>query len=211
MENEVNRTAMSIRLTSTLILFAAVITSALGAPMKKPDIKQNSRPTMRYALTVTVDGAPGPFDAVSGSVDYKVSNGHCVPLTPISGATIAPENHASIALTRVSEHVYTGTIYADLMQDDDYYGMGVCHWSAVAAAATFKVNAMSFSPAISLDEIVAQKSVTRFFSNRSYLSAEKGSTDMLPVDTGESSAAAYKPELQGQLFSITLSAKEAFQ
>jgi len=201
---------MSIRLISTLILCIALITSALGAPMKKPDIKQNSHPTMRYALTVTVDGAPGPFDAVSGSIDYKVSNDRCVPLTPISGATITPENHAAIALTHVSDHVYTGTIYADLMQDENYYGMGVCHWTAVAAAVAFKIHNVSFSPAISLDEIVAQKSVTRFFSNRSYLAAGKGEADMGPVDTGEPRAAAYKPELQAQLFSITLSAREAF-
>lgn len=42
---------------------------------------------MRYEITMAIQGAPGPFDAVSGFVQYKVSNDHCVPLTRVIGAT----------------------------------------------------------------------------------------------------------------------------
>ena len=88
-----NRTALPTHLTSSLILSLALITSACGSSMKTPDIKQNQHPKMRYEIIMTIDGAPGPFDSVTAFVQYKVSNDRCVPLTPISGATLPPEHH----------------------------------------------------------------------------------------------------------------------
>lgn len=200
---------MTIRHALPLILSVALINSACGSPMKTPDIKQNPHPKMRYDLTLTIEGAPGPFDSVSGFVQYKVSNDHCVPLTPISGAKIPPESRIPIALSRVSEKVYKGVIYTDLMQDEDYYGLGICHWSVVAASADLKVKSVALSPAIFHDDIVAQKSVPTYFVNGDYLDGSPDGTER--VASGNPNRAFYLPESRTDVFSITLAAKEDFQ
>ena len=201
---------MSKRLTFSLILALALITSACGSPMKTPDIKQNPHPKMRYEITMTIQGAPGPFDSVSGFVQYKVSNGHCVPLTPISGATLPPENRTPISFIRVSDNLYKGVIYTDLMHDEDYYDLGVCHWSVTAVSADLKVGGTALSPAIFHDDIVAQKSVTTYFVNSDYFDSASANGEERVV-SGNLDRAFYLPAARTDLFSITLAAREDFQ
>jgi len=201
---------MPTRLTSSLILSLALITSAYGSSMKNPDIKQNPHPKMRYEITMTIDGAPGPFDSITAFVQYKVSNDRCVPLTPISGATLPPERRFPITFTRVSDTVYKSVIYADMMEDENYYGLGVCHWAVVAASADLKINGTSLSPAIFHDDIVAQKSVATYFVNSDYLESS-GANDQGRVVSGNTNRAFYLPASRTDLFSIALAAKEDFQ
>ena len=178
--------------------------------MKTLDIKQNPHPKMRYEIIMTIDGAPGPFDSVTAFVQYKVSNDRCVPLTPISGATLPPERRFPIAFTRVSDTVYKSVIYADLMEDENYYGLGICHWAVVAASADLKINGTSLSPAIFHDDIVAQKSVATYFVNRDYLDSS-GTSGQERVVSGNTNRAFYQPASRTDLFSIALAAKEDFQ
>jgi hypothetical protein len=201
---------MSTHLTFTLLLSLALITSACGSPMKTPDIKQNPHPKMRYEITMTIQGAPGPFDSVSGFVQYKVSNERCVPLTPISGARLTPEKTFPIDFSRVSDSVYKGTLYVDLLQDEDYYGLGVCHWSIVAASADLKIRDAALTPAIFHDDIVAQKSVATYFVNDDYLDSSNANGGERVV-SGNPNRAFYLPESRTDLFSVALAAKEDFQ
>jgi hypothetical protein len=210
--DQTSLTAMSKRLYSSLILSLALITSACGSPMKTPDIKQNPHPKMRYEITMTIQGAPGPFDAISGFVQYKVSNDRCVPLTPISGATLPPEKSVPLELSHVSDNVYKGTLYVDLLQDEDYYGLGVCHWAVVAATVSLKVKKADFSPDLFADGILKQASETRYFSKKQFEAADRGElgppvvSGVLPADYKN-----FKPEWQQDMFPVTLSAKEDFQ
>ncbi|HEY0198832.1 MAG TPA: hypothetical protein VGC19_09860 [Rhodanobacter sp.] len=201
---------MSKRLIFSLTLSLVLITSACGSPMKTPDIKQNPHPKMRYEITMTIQGAPGPFDSVSGFVQYKVSNSHCVPLTPISGATLPPESRIPIAFTRVSDNLYKAVIYTDLMQDEDYYGMGVCHWSVVATSADLKIKTTALSPAIFHDDIVAQKSVATYFVDSDYLDSD-GAHGEERVVSGNLNRDFYLPASRPDVFSVVLSANEDFQ
>jgi hypothetical protein len=172
--------------------------SAYGAAMSKPDIKLNPQPRMRYEITIKVDNAPGPFDRVEGVVDYRVSNDNCVPLTPVTGATVAPEKRVPIVLIHSGENVYKGEIYADLLQDEDYYGRGVCHWSVVAASANLFVKQVDFSAPLLHDDLLKGKPVTRYYSNRSY-----ATTRVERVDTGETDRSPYQDEASST-FSITV-------
>lgn len=110
----------------------------------------------------------------------------------------------------VSGNVYKATFYIDLLQDEDYYGMGICHWSVVAATAALKVKASDFSPALFLDEILAQKTIFTYFSNVEYANAHN-EKDMFPTITGSVKRSDYQPESRTDIFSITLAAKEDFQ
>ena len=185
-----------------LALLLATSTTAFGHPMKQPDIKLNPTPHKRYDVILTIDGAPGPFDTVTGVVDFKITNDRCVPLTPVIGATLAPEKRVPLALTRIDDHVYRGSFYADMLQDEDYYGMGICHWGVVGASVDLKVKKVDFNPAIFMSEILARKPVTRYFAKRSYLYA-----DIERVDIGNASRADFLQDAH-DTFAITLQAEE---
>jgi hypothetical protein len=171
--------------------------SAYGASMKKPDIKLNPNPRMRYEITVTVQDAPGPFDRVEGTVDYKVANRECVPLTPVVGATVVPEKRVTMELKPAGNNVYKGHLFADLIQDEDYYGLGVCHWTVVGANADFSHDIIDFSAAIFKDELVKSGAVKKYFANASYTDL-----DMKRVDIGEDSPDQYKD--RAHTFSISI-------
>jgi hypothetical protein len=193
----IESSAVSLGLMSALLCTC----SAYGAAMKKPDIKLNRQPRMSYEITVKVDNAPGPFDRIEGVVDYRVSNEVCVPLTPVTGATVAPEKRAPVVLTRTgSSNVYRGEVFADLLQDEDYYGKGVCHWSVVAASANLWVKQVDFSASLFHDDLLKGNPVTRYYSNRSYATTQMGR-----VDTGETDRSQYQDEANA-IFSVTISA-----
>lgn len=188
--------------SSALLLLLS--THAYGATMKQPDIKLNPNPRMRYEITATISGAPGPFERIEGTVDYKVFNGDCVPLTPITGATVEPQKRLPLVFERVSDNTFKSFVYVDQIQDEDYFGLGVCHWSVVGASVDFHHGGVNFSPAIYHDDIVGQNSVVRYFSERSY---ER--TSRSRIDIGSPSKSDFNDP--SAVFSITLKAMEKLQ
>ncbi|BDU18549.1 hypothetical protein [Dyella sp. GSA-30] len=188
------------------VLAFGFLTSAYATAMKNPAIKHNPTPKKRYDITLTVDGAPGPFDSITGFVEYKVTNDECVPLEPVSGATIAPEEKVPVVFKHEAGNVYIGAIYADLMQDEDYYGLGICHWQVVAASAVLKNNAVEFSPAIFHKDIEAQHTVPTYFVKGDYTDNTKPHSAF-----GTTNRSLFQPESRTDVFTVTLAAKEDFQ
>lgn len=154
---------MPKRLSSVLLL-AIALTTSCSASMKKPDIKNNPHPTQRYELTVTVKGAPGPFDKVVGNVLYQVHNPDCVPHAPVTGAADIPNTVLQIDLARVDDHTWKGYFFRDQLQDENYFGLGVCHWQVMSAGPHLQVHGMSLNPAPDLWNEPAEQSVTKYFS-----------------------------------------------
>jgi len=199
------------RLATILIVLLAIATTACSQSMKKPDIKLNPHPRMRYEITLTIEDAPGPFDTVEGSAGYEVANGSCVPLTPFTGATIEPTKNVPIALTRLSDKVYKGEIYVDLLADEDYFGLGLCRWSMPFADFGLRIGNLLFGHSIALNDILEGKSDTRYFNHRSYFSDDaKSQKDNRPrVSSGRANRSDFKEDSKST-FSTTLVAKKKF-
>ena len=172
---------------------------AYGASVTKPDVKLNPDPRMSYEITATVTGAPGTFESVEGSVDYKVTNLASVPVTHGSGATVEPQKRVPVVFKRVAAGVYKGVVHLDQIQDEDYFGLGVCHWSIVGTSVDFHHDQVNFSPAIYLDDILNGTNFVRYFSIKSY---ENASRDR--IDIGAPSKSAY--DEPSRTFAITLKA-----
>jgi hypothetical protein len=129
---------------------------------KHPDIKLNPHPVQRYELTATVD-APGPFDSVTGYVSYDVTNVECVPKDAWEGARNVPSTSRSFELTRVDAHTWKGHFYRDLLRDEDYFGLGVCHWDVGTVSPAFVVHEQSFNSGLMLTEMLSGQPGTRYF------------------------------------------------
>lgn len=179
--------------------------------MKNPDIKINPHPKMRYEITLSIEGAPGPFDAVKGSAGYEVTNGACVPLTPFSGATLKPDKNVPMSLNRVSDTAYKCDIYVDLLMDEDYFGQGLCRWSMRFVDFDLQIGNLAFAHSISLDDVLAGKSATRYFNNLSYVSedAKSPKSDHPRISSGNPERADFTDPKN--TFSMTITAKENFQ
>ncbi|MDM0040267.1 hypothetical protein QTH89_10545 [Variovorax sp. J22G21] len=201
------------RLSATALFLLLTLTlPACGQSMKQPDIKLNPQPKMRYEITLTIEDSPGPFDAVEGSAGYEVANGNCVPLTPFSGATLVPRKRVPMALTRVSDKVYKGEFYVDLLTDEDYFGLGLCRWVSTGINASLRIGNLSFGPFLSLNEIATKKSATRYFNRRSYFSEDaKSKRDDHPrISIGNANRSDFGDESKNT-FSTSLSAEERFE
>jgi hypothetical protein len=169
--------------------------------MNKPDIKLNPHPKMRYEITMTVEGAPGPFEKIEGHVDYHVSNLDSVPLTPFTGATVEPQAAAPLVFKHVSGNVYKAEFFADRFLDEDYFGHGVCRWSLVGVSGNLVHEPIRFSPSIFNNDVFSGTPVTRWFANDSY----KDST-LRRIDIGAPSPKEYKKP--DDVFSVTLQTAE---
>ena len=187
------------------IAVLAIHSIAYGQSTSHPKILANNRPLMRYEVTVRVDGAPGSFDRVEAVADYRVKNEDCVSLTPVTGATVAPEKRMPLELLPSEKNVYKFEFFADRLQDQDYFDKGICHWSVVAVSANLWNKNVDFSAPLFNKDLFQGRSVTRYYSHRSYLT-----TGLDRVDVGEANPAQYKDEA-GATFSITVDARQASQ
>jgi len=192
-----------LRFLSSLILSLGLVTSACGASMKTPDIKQNPHPTQRHEVTMMIDGAPGAFDAIESYVKYQVMNPQCVPMHEGSGATPTIEKSVPISLTKTGEHSFKGSFYSDLLQDEDYFGMGVCRWSVVATGARLKVRSVVFSPDLSKTDIESHQPDVTYFAKESF-SAQNAASD---VEVG-SEVTPFITQHPDKFFSVTLTVGE---
>jgi len=173
----------------------------------KLNIQHNPHPKMRYEITLTIQDAPGPFDSVTGHMQYEVENERCSPENPISGTyEKRPRINVPIVFSPVGPGVYTSTVYLDLLQDADYFGLGVCRWKMVAVIVGLKAGEVTFSPNISLNKIATQQTKIGYFAKETY--GQTAIKDLIYGSVPLSDWISKQPE---KFFSATLVAKESFQ
>ncbi|MGN2247737.1 hypothetical protein ACFWZ3_13700 [Frateuria sp. GZRR35] len=157
--------AMRRCVAAVLVAGLAALPAACSSPMD--DIKLNPHPTQRYELIATVD-APGAFDSVEGFLSYDVTNVECVPKNPVEGARNVPTTSRSFVLTRVDERTWKGSFYRDLLEDEDYFGLGVCHWDIGTVSPGFVVHGQTFGPGLMLPMVLSDQPFRRYFSKADY-------------------------------------------
>lgn len=177
--------------------------TACSRTMDDSDIKQNPHPKQAYEITVTIRDAPGPFDSVKGEMAFEVENHDCVPQDPVSGARKVPTRYPLVPLEALGGGRYRGTIYLDLLQDDDYFGLGTCHWQFNGLIVTAHAFNRTFGANFTPDQIRAQNVHDRYVPKDLYAPAPM---DDLNYPAGSSDADVMQhPE---KFFAIELTAKE---
>jgi hypothetical protein len=195
------------------VMFMTLFTSACNSSMKTPDIKRNPHPSMRYEIILTSRDAPGPFDSVSGYMQHQLLDKRCVPESPWEGVRAMPDAPIHFAFTRRSDREYVGTVYLDLLQDENYFGLGVCHWTMTLVGASIKAGAAAFAVSISMEDIVAGRPVLAYLPKQAYFEgsdAVAGSEGAIRLDKSISGmpagtpVAEYAAEHPDEFFTVTL-------
>lgn len=130
--------------------------------------KKNPHPVKRYEVIATAD-APGPWDSVSGTAFFDVVNLKCTPENTFLGVHVKPQDVAiDFEMTRANDRTWKGYFYRDAIQDEDYYGLGVCHWDAISVSAGFAAQGMNFSSGSLLGSFLQKDSQVRYFKKNAY-------------------------------------------
>jgi hypothetical protein len=182
-----------------------------AAPEPTPRRKLKPAPGRPFRITMTIKDAPGPLASVEGVAQYDVSNdAQCGHHLELVGVTPRITSLEPFELRKVSDNEYQGTIYADLIEDEDYYGNGVCHWEFTSVEIELKATGdqaeTRFLPDLTAEQVFAQQSVTTYFLKRFY--PRNAKLDNFP-DFGQKNREMLAPEISdSDLFTITLSARK---
>jgi len=175
----------------------------------------NPQPKQAYQITMTLADAPGPFAFMQGLVQYDVVNQECLspPKDNPGGAPMHLTRHIEFELTRVSDVQYTGTVYADGIFDEDYYGRGICRWQLTQARVHLKATGAPretlFNASISAELLLAEKTEKIYFLKASYPRNPESLVDS-PVTSGQSDITNTPPQFtEKDFFTITVASKRS--
>ncbi|MCP3040547.1 hypothetical protein K6X12_15855 [Xanthomonas euvesicatoria pv. allii] len=184
--------------------------SKAEATTSDPTYRKNPHPTQAYRITMTIEDAPGPFEWISGTAFYQMTNHtQCTPIEPIAGVwNKSDEDGIPIHFEKRDASTYMATIYADGMVDADYYGKGICEFElngiGISLRATGKEEETRFQPLLFKSQIHDVRPVKFYFWKGGY---PRSKMDNYP-DTGEYSADKYSEPNRSNLFQITLKSEK---
>ncbi|WP_246864221.1 hypothetical protein [Stenotrophomonas maltophilia] len=167
--------------------------------------KLNPAPKQAYELVLTLKDAPGPFAIVEGVAQYDASNyADCGRILPATGTAGRITSQEPITLRKIGENEYRGTFYLDRMQDEDYYGRGVCHWSLTGVGAMLRATNgeadTRFLTFVDKKHMDAGSQLTRYYPRADYPRIEEitgyGAS-------GQEDPSSYRADLRDALFSTT--------
>lgn len=126
-------------------------------PVLPPVALTNTHPVERYKMILTIPSSPGPLN-VRGRIIYTIENSeNCVPIDKrrsLGGSRPAFSNEIEVQSRKVSEHDYETVFYRDAYRDEDYYGKGICRWTATPVQIIIRGNtSLSVSGSIKTDRL----------------------------------------------------------
>lgn len=185
---------------------APLATGAAGATAthtrQEPTTRLNPQPSERYEIAMVIQGAPGPFADIGGWVQYELSDDDAIPGGPLQPLqALAPSKNLPLVFGKEREGVYTTEVAVDAFVVDAGPGVEPTrHWRMSLFNTRLRGRSIRFTPDLSLEELRAGRPKTRYFACRNYLSPELENLH----DSGESSPAKFDPDIQNELFAITL-------
>ncbi|HEL3833815.1 TPA: hypothetical protein UMX25_002872 [Stenotrophomonas maltophilia] len=167
--------------------------------------KLNPSPQQGYELVLTLKDAPGPFAVVEGVAQYDVSNHRdCGRVLWATGTASRITSQELVELHKVDENEYRGTFYLDRMQDEDYYGRGVCHWTLTGVGAMLRATTgeadTRFLTFVDKERMESDSPLTLYYPNLIY---PRAATVANFGASGEEDPSGYSEDLRDALFSTT--------
>lgn len=176
---------------------------------RTPEFNRNPNPTQAYEITLALEDAPGEFKSIEGFAGYSIINKTCLPPShPISGVqTAIASTQLPIPMVRKSGGTYVGQVYVDAFRDADYFGRGECRLEFVGVRfelqATGAGGETRFMTSLRSQSFSTETAELRYYWRGGF---PRQTMPGYP-DSGFGAVEEFKPELQNNLFAISLSAR----
>ena len=163
----------------TAAIFSVLSLNACGGSEKSRIQEQtearfqlNPHPKQAYRLRIKINDAPGPLKLMRNmSVGYGARDCSYI-INHIEGVSANPEKKVRAETRKLAEFEYEAIIYADAVQDEDYFGEGICHWKpegfGLGFQATGSPNETIFNFGDSLDDLIEKKTLTKYYWKGGY-------------------------------------------
>ena len=206
----------------TAAVFSVLSLNACGGSEKSMSIQEqtearfqlNPHPKQAYRLRIKINDVPGPLKLMGNmSVGYKAENCSYI-INHIEGAPANPEKRVRTVIRQLGEFEYETVVYVDAMQDEDYFGEGICHWKpegfGVAFKATGSPDETKFNFGDFLDDLIEKKMLVKYYWKWAYpySKREDGTLYSDSVDFGIVSPEIYSVEQHKEMFTITVTLEE---
>ena len=206
----------------TAAVFSVLSLNACGGSEKSMSIQEqtearfqlNPHPKQAYRLRIKINDAPGPLKLMRNmSVGYGARDCSYI-INHIEGASANPEKKVRAETRKLAEFEYEAIIYADAVQDEDYFGEGICHWKpegfGLGFTATGSQDETVFNFGDALDNLIEKKILTKYYWKWSYPYSrrEDGTLYSDSVDFGIVSPEIYSAEQHKEMFTITVTLEE---
>ncbi|MDO4641877.1 MAG: hypothetical protein Q4A84_09320 [Neisseria sp.] len=164
----------------TAALLSAASLSACGGSENRMSIQEqtekrfqlNPHPTKAYRIKIKINDAPGPLKLIGDMyVGYTAQNCSYV-INELEGASTNPHKDIPNKIRQIGQDEYESIIYFDAMQDEDYFGKGVCKWEVenfgTAFKATGKPEETTFNVSDVMEKLIEKKTLTKYYWKARY-------------------------------------------
>lgn len=172
--------------------------------------KLNPSPKQAYRIKIKINDAPGPLKPMHDVTMRYMARNCSYVINEFEGATTEPTKRIQTPLNVVGQNEYETIFYADAVQDEDYFGQGVCQWKpdgfGVSFRATGKPEETEFNVSDVMEELLKEKSLTKYYWKKRYPLPITKQEDY--TDFGRASIKDFAIENQNNLFNITITLEE---
>ena len=206
----------------TAAVFSVLSLNACGGSEKSMSIQEqtearfqlNPHPKQAYRLKIKINDAPGPLVSMNNTYVRYMARDCSYVINHIEGVTSHPRKYVDIPLRQVGKNEYEASFYFDAVQDEDYFGEGVCHWKPDGFGGTFKATGKEEETGFTISDVMRnlleKKTLTNYYWKWSYpyFTREDGSISPDFVNFGITSPELYSAEEHKEMFTITVTLEE---
>ena len=206
----------------TAAVFSVLSLNACGGSEKSTSIQEQTEARFQlnphlkqaYRLRIKINDAPGPLVSMNDTYIRYMARDCSYVINHIEGVTSHPRKYVDIPLRQVGKDEYEASFYFDAVQDEDYFGEGVCHWKPDGFGGTFKATGKEEETGFTISDVMRnlleKKTLTKYYWKWSYpyFTREDGSISPDFVNFGITSPELYSAEEHKEMFTITVTLEE---
>ncbi|MDO4641718.1 MAG: hypothetical protein Q4A84_08495 [Neisseria sp.] len=170
----------------------------------------NPHPKQAYRIKIKINDAPGPLKLMQDmTIRYMARNCSYI-INKFEGASTEPTKRISTKLHQIGQNEYETVVYFDAMQDENYFGQGVCQWQPDGFGTSFKATGKpeetTFNVSDLMEHLTEKKALTKYYLKDRYPFPITRQYDY--TDFGSGSIDDFSAKNQKNLFTITVSLEE---
>jgi hypothetical protein len=136
--------------------------------VQPPAIAVNASPLLNYAITVSTRDSSA-IQSLAVAEQYDVSNKECIPIDhtiALGGTRPGVLQRFPVVSLRTAKDSFSSVVSVDRIRDQEYYGLGVCHWVLDVVYIDLTSHGRTYSAYIRRDDISSGNRITLYCQSR---------------------------------------------